>query len=67
MTLELARQAYEDIETFERAMSDQLDLKPKTTKVFNKKINEVKIFTIPQPRNSSGNNITLTIWFLKFR
>jgi len=31
-TLELARQAYEDIETYERAVAAELDKKPRTTK-----------------------------------
>ena len=31
-TLEMARQAYEDIETYERAIAAELDKKPRTTK-----------------------------------
>jgi hypothetical protein len=31
-TLETARQAYEDIELYERVLSEQLDTKPKTSK-----------------------------------
>jgi hypothetical protein len=32
-SIEQARQACEDIEAYERAVMDQLDVKPKTTKV----------------------------------
>jgi hypothetical protein len=31
--LEIARQAYEDIEAYERAIGEQLDKKPRTAKV----------------------------------